>query len=327
MKKYRETICHTLVLPLTLCFGGCASTGPTVAETGTTRDLSEAVEDVVRRLNLSIPSGGQHHILLGQIPDPDGQTSRFSTVLRDELASAITVGQVAKVVERERLDSVLQELRTQLSDLVDPTQARKIGKFTGADYLLAGRYHVTSKSVTLFITLTDIESATQLANHRIEILRQHIPTEYLGGEAPQRRRSVLVAVLPFANESSDPGIEWLTKGIAESVTTALGRVPGVRLVERLQIEKVMKELSFQSTHVVDATTAQEIGKVLGVDFVVIGSYQKFGKRLRFDARRVKVETGEVYETRDAIGVEDQVFDLQKQLGKGLRNDIEGQVTP
>jgi curli biogenesis system outer membrane secretion channel CsgG len=63
------------------------------------------------------------------------------------------------------------------------------------------------------------------------------------------------------------------------------------VVEREQIEKVLKEKQFVQMDDVDADKARRLGKVLGVDYLLIGSVSKLDETFEIDARLVDVGTG------------------------------------
>lgn len=66
------------------------------------------------------------------------------------------------------------------------------------------------------------------------------------------------------------------------------------VVERRKIEEALTEQGFQASNVVDDTTAIRLGKVLGVDVIVIGTIADFGETYRVHGRLLAVETGEVF---------------------------------
>jgi len=83
-----------------------------------------------------------------------------------------------------------------------------------------------------------------------------------------------VAVLPFANMSSDPEQEFFTDGIVDDLTTALSRFRGLSVVAR------------HSSFVYKGHTAdvKEIGRALGARYVLSGSIRKDGTRMRMSAQ-------------------------------------------
>ena len=132
---------------------------------------------------------------------------------------------------------------------------------------------------------------------------------------------VTVAVLRFENNTGDVALAWLGGGIAETLTTEFAAADRFRVVERAQIEKVVEELRFGLSGLVDPATAQELGRILGARYVIGGGYQRFAGMLRIDARRIDTASGEVLETTSVTGPEAELFTLQERLARQLMERI------
>jgi adenylate cyclase len=90
-----------------------------------------------------------------------------------------------------------------------------------------------------------------------------------------------IAVLPFTNISSDPEQEFLADGIAEDVITALSRYPSLFVIARNSC----------FTYKGRAVEVRQVGRELGVRYVLGGSLRKAGNRIRVTAQLVEAETG------------------------------------
>jgi adenylate cyclase len=90
-----------------------------------------------------------------------------------------------------------------------------------------------------------------------------------------------VAVLPFANMSSDPEQEFFADGISEDIITALSRYPSLFVIAR--------NSSF--TYKARAVDVKQVGRDLGVRYVLEGSLRKSGNRIRVTGQLVEAETG------------------------------------
>jgi adenylate cyclase len=90
-----------------------------------------------------------------------------------------------------------------------------------------------------------------------------------------------VAVLPFANMSSDPEQEFFGDGIADDVITALSRYPSLFVIAR----------NSAFTYKGRAGDVKQVGRELGVRYVLEGSLRKAGSRIRVTAQLVEAETG------------------------------------
>src|SRR5882762_9555493 len=90
-----------------------------------------------------------------------------------------------------------------------------------------------------------------------------------------------VAVLPFTNMSADPEQEFFADGIAEDVITALSRYPSLFVIARNSC----------FTYKGRAVDVKQVGRELGVRYVLEGSLRKSGNRIRVTAQLVEAETG------------------------------------
>ena len=90
-----------------------------------------------------------------------------------------------------------------------------------------------------------------------------------------------VAVLPFTNMSGDPDQEFLADGIAEDVITALSRYPSLFVIARNSC----------FTYKGRAVDVKQVGRDLGVRYVLEGSVRKAGNRIRVTAQLVEAQTG------------------------------------
>jgi adenylate cyclase len=101
--------------------------------------------------------------------------------------------------------------------------------------------------------------------------------------AAPRRPSALpsIAVLPFANLGGDPEHEYFADGITEDLITELSRFQELRVIARNSV------LPYKSKPV----RVQEVGRDLGVRYVLEGSVRKAGGRVRITAQLVDAATG------------------------------------
>ncbi len=110
-----------------------------------------------------------------------------------------------------------------------------------------------------------------------------------------------VAVLPFVNLERDDSKTYLVDLIVETLHTVLGKKKGIRLVERSQVEQLLREIRFSGKTLVDPGTALRIGRMLAAQVVVIGSFHQHGKSIRINGRFVEVETGRIGDSAVVTG--------------------------
>lgn len=127
-----------------------------------------------------------------------------------------------------------------------------------------------------------------------------------GWETPQAAHyeNPSIAVLPFANLSPDTeSTDYLAGGVHENLLTQLSRVQGLKVISRTSVARYA-----------DTTESiPVIGQRLGVDFVLEGSVQAVGKRLRVNAQLIEVSTDH-HHWADAIdGDLADVFEIQSRI--------------
>lgn len=102
-----------------------------------------------------------------------------------------------------------------------------------------------------------------------------------GYEAPGSLPRLSIAVLPFANLSNDSDHEYLADGLTDSLTTDLSHIPSSFVVAR------SSAFSYKGKTI----DAKQVGHELGVRYLVEGSVQKRGDRLRINAQLIDAQTG------------------------------------
>jgi len=135
--------------------------------------------------------------------------------------------------------------------------------------------------------------------------------------APCQEETKSIAVIAFENTMKNPDFEWIGIGFAETITTKLAHVKSLTVVERRQIERVLDEIELGSTGLVTDETVQEAGKIIGAQYLLIGSFQKLdagsGSQIMVNSRIMKAETTEIFETFMIRGMFENLFDLQEQM--------------
>jgi adenylate cyclase len=127
-------------------------------------------------------------------------------------------------------------------------------------------------------------------------------TERLG-TAPPLPDMPSIAVLPFENMSGDPEQEYFSDGVVEEIITALSRTRWLFVIAR--------NSSF--TYRGRSIDVKQVGRELGVRYVLEGSVRKAGDRLRIAAQLIDASTGTHLWADRFEGRLDDIFDLQDQV--------------
>ena len=128
--------------------------------------------------------------------------------------------------------------------------------------------------------------------------------------APSAKPSI--AVLPFANLSGDPAQEYFSDGITEDIIAGLARLHWLFVIAR------NSSFTFKG----QAVDAKEIGRRLGVRYLLEGSVRKSGERVRIACQLIDAATGLHLWTDRFDGTLSDVFDLQDRITATVIGAIE-----
>ncbi|MFQ5995534.1 MAG: adenylate/guanylate cyclase domain-containing protein [Acidiferrobacterales bacterium] len=137
-----------------------------------------------------------------------------------------------------------------------------------------------------------------------------------------------VVVLPFDNLSDHPQGEFLADGVTDTVTATLGQVPGLFVISR----------NSAFTYKGKAVKVQEVSQELGVRYVLEGSVQRAGDRVRVTAQLVDAtmdqhlwadrydqELGDIFALQDEIALK-VLIALQAELTEGEQANVRAHPT-
>src|SRR5207248_9444294 len=99
--------------------------------------------------------------------------------------------------------------------------------------------------------------------------------------APTSAPRLSIVVLPFANLGGDPEQEYFVDGVTESLTTDLSRISGSFVIARNTAFTFKRK----------AVDVKKLGHELNVRYVLEGSVQRAGNRLRVNVQLIDAETG------------------------------------
>jgi adenylate cyclase len=124
-----------------------------------------------------------------------------------------------------------------------------------------------------------------------------------------------LAVLPFQNMSGDPEQEYFADGMVEEITTALSRIRSLFVIAR----------NSAFTYKGKAVDIRQVGRELGVRYVLEGSVRKAGPRVRITGQLVEAATGMHLWADRFEGTLEDVFDLQDRMTASVVAAIEPNV--
>ena len=122
-----------------------------------------------------------------------------------------------------------------------------------------------------------------------------------------------IAVLPFLNLSGDPEQDYFVDGVVEDITAALSRMSSLFVIAR--------NSSF--TYKGRAVDMKQVGRELGVRYILEGSLRQAANRVRITGQLVDATTGTNLWSERFEGRIDDIFALQDQL----TTDVVGAIAP
>lgn len=144
-------------------------------------------------------------------------------------------------------------------------------------------------------------------------------TEVAGEKEPAKADRVMLAVLPFENFSEEKNQEYFTDGLTEEMITALGRLNP----QRLGVIARTSAMAYKDS----AKSIRQIGRELGVAYILEGSARRSGNRVRIAAQLIQTSDqthvwAENYE-RD-LG---DILVLQSEVAQAIARQIQIKLAP
>lgn len=166
-----------------------------------------------------------------------------------------------------------------------------------------------------------------LGNQEVKNIREPIRAYELGPSREAQARLLpnvtpvlpdkpSIAVLPFQNMSGDPEQEYFADGVAEDVLTTLSKIQELMVIAR------NSSFVFKGQN----RDVREIGRVLGVRYILEGSVRKAGNRVRLTAQLINGSNGSHLWADRFDGDLDDVFDFQDRITQEIVAALEVQLT-
>lgn len=145
------------------------------------------------------------------------------------------------------------------------------------------------------------------------------PAQGLGGSKAKPALALpdkpSIVVLPFDNMSGDPQQDYFADGIVEAITAALANIRSFFVIAR------NTAFTYKGRH----TNVKDIGRELGVGYVLEGSVQRASNRLRITAQLIETENGAHVWAKRFDGSLDDVFELQDQITEQVAGALQPSI--
>jgi serine/threonine-protein kinase len=137
------------------------------------------------------------------------------------------------------------------------------------------------------------------------------------GAANRATSDASLAILPFRNISGRSEEEYFTDGMTESLITDLARVPGLLVIARNGVFPYKGK----------TPDVREVGRALGVRYVLQGGVQRMGESVRVSAQLLDARTGRHVWTDKYDRPADELFALQDDISRNVAESLEVALSP
>jgi TolB-like protein len=214
--------------------------------------------------------------------------NRGHVVTKDDLIDAVWGG---RIVSESTLTSHINAVRKAIGDSGE--EQRLVRTIARKGYRFVGE-----------VTETDDSRRPAPAEHREPAT-----------EAPVLPDRPSIAVLPFLNLSGDPAQDYFADGVVEDVITALSRIRWLFVIAR--------NSSF--IYKGRAVDVKQVGRELGVRYILEGSVRKAANRVRITGQLVDTAVGAQLWAERFEGTLDDIFELQDQVATSVVGAIAPQL--
>jgi len=144
---------------------------------------------------------------------------------------------------------------------------------------------------------------------------------------PADSAALVVAVVDFKNNSGIFSLDDLEKSVPEMLKTELSRRGSIlSVVERQKLEAILREQALAQSGILDETSGQTVGQLLGAQYLLSGEISMSESRLRLDCHILKVSTGQVRGEK-VIGRDREVLDeMVNLLATNILFNLSGEGT-
>jgi TolB-like protein/DNA-binding winged helix-turn-helix (wHTH) protein len=146
-------------------------------------------------------------------------------------------------------------------------------------------------------------------------------TAYLVGThpSPGPQKRIMLAILPFQNLSNDPRQEYFSDGLTEETITDLGQLSP----EHLGVIARTSAMAYKHT----GKSVSQIGRELGVDYILEGSVRREGGKARVSAQLIRVSDQTHLWAQNYDRDLQDLLDVQNDLGKAIAEQVRANLTP
>ncbi len=140
----------------------------------------------------------------------------------------------------------------------------------------------------------------------------------------QDKSKITIAIMDFQNTSGKHELDYLQKAIPEMLITNLAKSGKLNIVERGRLQDAIREMELGMSGIVDQSKAVELGRAVGANAIIVGSFLEISHMIRINARLIDVKTSKVLKAESVQGrTGKEIFDLMDKLAQSIENKLLG----
>ena len=149
----------------------------------------------------------------------------------------------------------------------------------------------------------------------------------LSASTPEKQASVRIAeegrqvgILDFKILAQDDSYAYLSSEIPQSLTSAFLNGGVIQPVERQEFENIDAEIMLSMSYA-DAEEVLRLGKLLGADYMLLGSLTILGSQAKIVCRLIETETGQIIFSDSSVGAMEELFRMEEELADSIEARI------
>ncbi|MDR2564062.1 MAG: hypothetical protein LBC98_09010 [Prevotellaceae bacterium] len=231
--------------------------------------------------------------------DPVGDLPETTkTLVREKIIGVIANKSNYRVVERSLIQKVLEENKFQSKGLVDEGQLIEMGRKAKADLICItvvvrmGDFSYVSCKLVNDNSQIEKQQTGQTLSSSLETMVQNLAVQIFSGSATSTSKNTQSKIAVF-----DPAVggesyvsEEIKTVIREEISNVFVNNPKYMVLERANIDKVLDENKFQSSHSNDSEIG-ELGRMMGANYVCVISVVRAGVEYKIFCKQVDVAEG------------------------------------
>jgi TolB-like protein len=138
----------------------------------------------------------------------------------------------------------------------------------------------------------------------------------------QQNEKITIAVVDFYNTGRNKENDYLMETIPESIVTTMAKSGKIEIVERARLKETLDEMVYNMAGIIDEKTAAKVGKAVGANAILLGSFAEIEKEIQINARLIDVETSKIIaaeSVRGTLGKDN--FALMDEIAESMEQKL------